>query len=325
MKKNHTVVVYSDANNLITEIKPGSQELLLKNSFLIKDSKFHFGLKISNNFVNKIGPSLTSSNSSITDVLKTDFIKEPNKAELEVSNFKTLTDGVSTLDEVIVKTKRVKEENSAYGFATMLTTFKMDKMVVTGGDLVLDFLSFKRFDVQITNGDIFIGKRRPDRNHSMSSGGSDNFTRQLRAVRVYLDGNEITQSLWILDGLYLNTLKSISFGQDPSQFNEVIYMYSLSAKEYSRKNSTFNEFYLPVGFSKQIEYYSPKYPSYLDQTYQNYGAIFWKPFITVNANSTYEFRVPINQQENIKMYLEGISNSGKLSTKELTFSTKKAM
>ena len=325
LKKNHTVVVYSDANNLITEIKPGSQELLLKNSFLIKDSKFHFGLKISNNFVNKIGPSLTSSNSSITDVLKTDFIKEPNKAELEVSNFKTLTDGVSTLDEVIVKTKRVKEENSAYGFATMLTTFKMDKMVVTGGDLVLDFLSFKRFDVQITNGDIFIGKRRPDRNHSMSSGESDNYTRQLRAVRVYLDGNEITQSLWILDGLYLNTLKSISFGQDPSQFNEVIYMYSLSAKEYSRKNSTFKEFYLPVGFSKQIEYYSPKYPSYLDQTYQNYGAILWKPFITVNANSTYEFRVPINQQENIKMYLEGISSSGKLSTKELTFSTKKAM
>lgn len=325
LKKNQTVVVYSDENNLITEIKPGNQELLLKNSFLIKESKFHFGLKISNNFVNKIGPSLTYSNSSITDVLKNDLITESSKAELEVSNFTNLTDGVRSLDEVIVKTKRVKEENSAYGFATMLTTFKMDKMIVTGGDLVLDFLSFKRFDVQITNGDIFIGKRRPDRNHSMSSGGSDSYTRQLRAVRVYLDGSEITQSLWILDGLPLNTLKSISFGQDPSQFNEVIYIYSLSAKEYSRKNTTFNEFYLPVGFSKQIEYYSPKYPSYLDETYQHYGAVFWKPFITVNANSTYEFKAPINKQENIKMYLEGISANGKLSTKAATFSTKKSM
>ncbi|WP_334055869.1 hypothetical protein [Polaribacter sp. P097] len=321
-KKNQTVIVYSDENDLIVEMKPDNKELFIDNSFLIKDSKFNFGLKTNNNTVTKIGPSLTYSKSSITDILNKTLENESNIAELEISNFKSLTDGISTLDEVIVKTKRVKNEANAFGIATMLTTFRMDDMLVTSGDLVLNFLSQKRFDVQVNNGDIFIGKRRPDRNHSMS-GNSDNYTRQLRNVRVYLDGSEITQSLWILDGLYLNTIKSISFGQDPSQFNEVIYMYSLSAKEYSRKNSEFKEFFLPVGFSKEIEYYSPKYPSFLDQTYINYGAIFWKPLISIDKNSMYDFKVPINQQKNIKVYLEGISSSGKLITKEVKLSSKK--
>ena len=324
LKKNQTIVVFSGDNNIIHEIKPGDSNYFLENSFLKKDSKFYFGLKTNNNFTTKISPSVTYSSNSLTDVLNKKIKFNNQKSELEVSNFKTLADAVTTLDEVIVKSKKRKKTDKVYGVETMFTTFKMEKMLVTGGDLVLDFLRNKRFDVQINAGEIFIGKRRVDRNNSESS-SSDNYTRQLRNVRLYLDGNEITQSLWILEGLYLNTLKSISFGQDPALFNESIYMFSLSPQEYSRKNSEFNELYLPVGFATQKEYYSPKYPSFLEDTYINYGAIYWKSLISIDKNSVYKFKLPTNKQKEIKILIEGISESGKLITKEANINVKKAM
>lgn len=326
LRKNQTVVIFSGENNFVREIKSGQNELLLENSFLQKDSKFYFGLKNNDNFTSKITPNLTYSSNSITDVLNKKQISDIKKTELEVSNFITLSDEINTLDEVIVKTKRVKDESDkTFGIQTMLTSFKMEEMIVTSGDLIGDFLASKRFKVEKNGGNItFIGKRRTDYSNSEAT-NSDDYTRQLRNVRIYLDDNEITQNLWVLDGLYLNTLKSISFGQDPGQFNEIIYMFSLSAKEYSRKNSEFNEFYLPVGFAQQKEYYSPKYPSFLEDTYLNYGAIFWKSLIVIEKNSSIKIKLPTNKQKDIKVFLEGISESGKLTTKQTNITIKKAL
>lgn len=78
----------------------------------------------------------------------------------------------------------------------------------------------------------------------------------------------------------------------------------------------FSQVKLPVGFASEKEYYAPKYPSFTNETYINYGAIFWKPSITLDPNSNIEFNVPKNNQQEIRLFLEGISTSGKLISKE---------
>lgn len=85
------------------------------------------------------------------------------------------------------------------------------------------------------------------------------------------------------------------------------------------KKDKFKEFSnqkFQVGFAEDKEYYSPNYPSYNNINYEKYGAILWKPSITIAPFSSIRINVPKNSQENIKMFIEGISESGKLmSTK----------
>lgn len=322
LKKNQTVMIFSEENNFVSELKSDKTELLVKNSFFKKNSKFYFGFKAYNNSFSKIAPNVQYWYNPLPEQLNTDKVTKSEKSELLVSNFKTLTDGVNVLDEVVVKTrKKITKDRTPFGKATMLTTFEMDKMVVTGGDMVLEFLALKRFKVEDRRGRIFIGRRRSFNNPSLSS-NSDDYTEQLRNVRVYLDDNEITASLWMLREIPLNMVKSISFGQDPAVFNETIYIYSLSPEEYSRNNSEFSEFYLTQGFAKSKKYYNPKYPSFLEESYLHYGAIFWKPTIELEPNSSVNFTIPTNKQDEIKVFLEGISTNGKLISKEQNISLK---
>lgn len=75
---------------------------------------------------------------------------------------------------------------------------------------------------------------------------------------------------------------------------------------------------LPVGFAKAKEYYAPRYPSYKEDSYLNYGAIFWKPGIEIEANSTLEFTIPKNEQETMLVYFEGVDETGNLISEEVT-------
>ncbi|WP_439128995.1 hypothetical protein [Polaribacter sp.] len=78
----------------------------------------------------------------------------------------------------------------------------------------------------------------------------------------------------------------------------------------------FSQVKLPVGFASEKEYYTPKYPSFTNETYINYGAIFWKPNITIEPNSYIKLNIPKDNQQEIRLFLEGISTSGKLISKE---------
>ena len=74
---------------------------------------------------------------------------------------------------------------------------------------------------------------------------------------------------------------------------------------------------LPFGFSKSKEYYSPKYPSFSEKAYLEYGAIFWKPSIEIEANSTVEITIPDNNLDSILLNLEGTDQLGKLLVKQM--------
>jgi len=79
------------------------------------------------------------------------------------------------------------------------------------------------------------------------------------------------------------------------------------------------EYNLPIGFMKKRQYYNPKYPSFNDQTYLDYGAVFWKSNIEIETNSSIEFTIPNNNQNNLILQIEGIDNQGNYLTEKITF------
>lgn len=74
---------------------------------------------------------------------------------------------------------------------------------------------------------------------------------------------------------------------------------------------------VPFGFSKTKEYYAPKYPSFSKKAYLDYGAIFWKAGIEIEANSTFEITIPDNNIDSILLNLEGTDELGKLLVKQI--------
>lgn len=128
--------------------------------------------------------------------------------------------------------------------------------------------------------------------------------------------------------LYINDLYNLGINErDPDvqryfaieQINEFDNtMTEMRSRNFLAKDK-FKEFTnqkFPVGFINGKEYYSPIYPSFDNENYKKYGAIFWKSSITISPFSSLKITIPKNAQENIKMNLEGISESGKLMSKK---------
>ncbi|WP_420575020.1 hypothetical protein [Kordia sp.] len=74
----------------------------------------------------------------------------------------------------------------------------------------------------------------------------------------------------------------------------------------------------PIGFSVAKEYYEPKYRSFTDKTYLNYGTIGWRPNNTIPRRGPFNFIVQHRNAKAITMYIEGVSKDGSLISEKRT-------
>lgn len=345
LTSKQSIVLTSKENNLVRIITPTENPWTLKNSFIKKNSILKLGLSSNGNYF-KVFPAISYSNNSLAENIDISQFPTYKNLELEVSNFKSLKSEFEDLDEVEVTAirsrRKTKNQDNIYGGVTMLTSAKMDNIIVASGETVVDFLRSKNYLVVDNEiGDLTIVPRGLNSLTGMQSTGLnstpeggdegsqpvegesfDNFSERFGrpAVRVFLDGEEISQSLWMLEIIYLNTVKEIFYGRDPSRLGEQIHIYRLNPTEYIDKRANFSNIQVPVGFATEKEYYNPIYPSFTNETYQKYGCVFWEPTINIKANSSKTIKVPLNSQKELKVYIEGITNSGKLISKKMTLS-----
>ena len=80
---------------------------------------------------------------------------------------------------------------------------------------------------------------------------------------------------------------------------------------YGRKGS-FTSFPIPIGFSRTQTYFTPNYPDYSSFLYKKYGAIWWESELEVNSEVPYSITVPLNEQQKVKVIIEGMSPNGLL-------------
>lgn len=318
-----SVIMFSKENNLIKEFKSNQNPIVLKNTFIKKNSSIDFGLKINDKLL-EILPYITYSNNSIKETLNKKHLIDYNNFELEVSNFNDLSKDVTILDEVILEAPKKKLNSEPYGAITMLNSVKMKNMIIPSGETIVDFLEFKGFKYTgfefrpkgISQRGRNFTKNDSEGNETSANNSFEDSNKLLSPeVRVFLDNNEITFDLWIIENIYTNTVKEVFYGRDPGKFAQVIYIYTLSPQEYASKKLKLSTIKTPVGFDVEKEYYSPRYPSYSNLTYKEFGAIYWKPNIILEPNKTVTFSVPKNYQKEAKIFIEGITESGQLVSK----------
>ena len=72
----------------------------------------------------------------------------------------------------------------------------------------------------------------------------------------------------------------------------------------------FTSITVPKGFSRAQAYFTPNYPDYGSLLYQRYGAIWWESQFEVNSDVPYSITVPLNEQREVKIIIEGMSSNG---------------
>ncbi|CAL2091709.1 hypothetical protein [Tenacibaculum sp. 190524A05c] len=316
LSKKETILFYSKENGIVRVIKPNENPWTLRKTLIKKNSVIDFGLYSKEKLV-KIAPSLSFSNAKMNE--KFDFTYALKKIELEVSNFKPLKSNYEELDEVIINAnkKDEKEDFKVYGSATMFRKADIQNQVFPASETVIDYLTYKNFNFRYDEfGSLSISPGGVYR-YSGSSRGS--FNRPL--VRLFLDGNDISYNAWLIEGMYLDTVKEIFFGRDPSQMGSQIHIFTLPPNEYFSKSARYVHVNVPVGFATEKEYYSPKYPSFVNETYKKFGAIYWNPNTHIPSISNKKIKIAIQAEDKVNLYLEGITSSGKLISQKVILKT----
>lgn len=306
----------SEENRTLEPLLIDGTSFELKNRFFKKDSELKFGIANSS-YVYKMRPEIKFPKLYTFERLESRLLHHKTLSnELEISNFEFLQNEGELLDGITITAKKDDSttEVNPYGKETMLTGYKMSDRINLAGESIATWLQEKRFKVELKAGTILsIGPRRGQ----YGGLGRDESSSDLNfnsGVRIYLDGIEVSQTLWMLDNLYLDLVKEIYIGDIPEGLisRAQIYIYTYNPTELAKKNNRYSIVKAKEGFAKEKTYYEPLYPSYTENTYKNYGALYWKPQITIEKKNSYNISIPKHYQKTVNIYIEGISKTGKL-------------
>ncbi|WP_028887846.1 hypothetical protein [Tenacibaculum ovolyticum] len=287
LRKKQSILIYSLKNNIFRKILPNKKPYILKKSYVKKGSEIHFSLKNKNDLL-KIRPILSYNKGKISDYLNLDYLnkidalskkKEEGKA---TSNFFNLLKENEILDEVIINGEKKFDNNTSL----IANSFKK--------------INFKELPFAKTSLIQFL-EHVYDRYK---------YSRHYLGV-FYLNGEKMSRTNSVM-GISMNQVREVRIGAPSFGRAKEIHIYTYSSTELNKLNIKTTGVKLPIGFQENKEYYQPKYSSYNNDTYTSFGAIYWKPNIVIEPFSEIEFEIPLNSQEIINGYFEGIYHSGKL-------------
>lgn len=74
--------------------------------------------------------------------------------------------------------------------------------------------------------------------------------------------------------------------------------------------------FINYGFAKPNNYFNPGYEDYESLAFKKYGALFWKANIKVFLKESTTIKMPLKNQDKLKVFIEGMSKNGKLISME---------
>ena len=134
---------------------------------------------------------------------------------------------------------------------------------------------------------------------------------------VYLD-DVLISSLEMFIGFNMNLVDYVAvnrfgYGEGFLGANGVIRIYtSMEFKKNWRK--TFKNYEIPLTFAENKKFYVPKYQVYNDNFFREYGVIHWIPNCKIDDNDNLTFKVYNPSNNNIKFFIEGVTQSGSYLT-----------
>lgn len=247
-------------------------------------------------------------------VSKTD-LKENNTSPSNSADFRLpenfFYDNSEQLDAVVIKANKKKEKRDPiliHGTVTNITEKEYYRY-----PRITDFIQNNGFDVYEDFGQVSITLRR-----RVSLGKNP-------SPAVFLDNVQI-RSLNILYNYSMANVEKIvidksGLGLGMRGAGGVIKIFTRTTPLFATDGST-NKMYTsdapPFTFTTAKEYYTPKYSSYLNSTFEKYGAISWIPELKLTKTQATNFKVYNTKTKNITLFIEGITESGDLISEKRT-------
>ncbi|WP_157812231.1 hypothetical protein [Polaribacter sp. ALD11] len=306
-KESKTVFLISPENNLILSAPIENNKFKFEHLNLKQNTKISLSTKQKKKIkAEKIylqfSPLKTDDKMSSTKIEKTFNI---STKEVSYNNF---IGERTKLDEFTIKsrTKKVKKNNSLVIGPSR--SYKIDENFPLKLR-VLTFIKTKRFNVKESIDGVSI----------FSARGATISLLTVKPTKVYLDNNLIQDESGYssLDQLLFTTLsdiKEIIISQ--TGFGE-IHIFSNDNFKNGNKKKSFSKNEVSFGYAIEKEYYQPSYVSFHTDFYKKYGAIFWKPRIKIDdVENSSSFKIPNTNQKYMKIFLEGITSTGKIIYEE---------
>ncbi|KAB8154325.1 hypothetical protein EZY14_007770 [Kordia sp. TARA_039_SRF] len=249
-----------------------------------------------------------------------------DKSQLEttstIANAATFTvpenffyDNSEQLDKVVIKATREREERDPVLVNAKVT--RITKEIYERYYNVTDFIQNNGFDVFDQMGDVVVTSRRPFYN-DLEPG---------MPVSPLLFYDDVRMSDFsILSGLSTANVEKIVIDKSGLGIGSiggsagVIKIYSRRTPLFTKKASEqlYTSAKVPLTFTSSKKYYIPKYTSYQNNTFQQYGAISWIPEINLQQSQAKNFKIFDTNTKNITLFIEGISESGQLISERKT-------
>ena len=208
------------------------------------------------------------------------------------------------LDEVVVSDQKIEKKlNRSPGFINQgfFNGIKIGEDEIAKNPLLTDLINRNGFRVIIAGSDVFIINPRP----------------QAGPVGIFVDDFPLQDSRQLFN-LPLSQIDEIYFNKDGINANpdsaggEIrIYLKEGGNGRFSN-NPSFAEKLVENSFIKPKKFYRPKYASYTNKTFEEYGIIHWDPNIITDNNGNAMVKIPNNGLPNIKLFVEGMSSDGSL-------------
>ncbi|WP_400076040.1 hypothetical protein [Winogradskyella sp. R77965] len=209
----------------------------------------------------------------------------------------------SSVDKALVRARKLGKHS--YGEIKVID--QMDRLTF---NTIFHYLAFNRVYTGI--------------NPATNEGGLFNGRLNRGAMAVFLDGIPLT-SISILETYTMADIDYIEInrgglGEGFRGLNGAIRIHTSYKSLFdSSQSKTAQDYNLPLTFSENKKYYTPKYRYYNDDFFIGYGTIDWKPKLAVDSEGNVSFKI-LKPLVPITLFIEGMANDGSFIFEEKTVS-----
>ncbi len=315
-KKDNTLFIKSEETGLfeIVEIQD-DDTFRLNNIYLLDSTEISFGLlNDRNDKVKKPGISYrifpVKQEKDLLEPYKFPFRKKQINNKFRPEDF---PDTSVSLDTVMLNGVRKNTEKYQNETRVFDESLEITEEIASRYYLITDYIASKGFRVIRTPFGVEIINNIP---FSLSPGANP-------TPLIIFNGMPITNSSDFLVDLQSSQVESIvinkrGVGYGMQGGNGVIKITTKKGPGSGRNSDTIESIITSNGFSENKRFYTPKYRSYDDDLFKEYGAISWIPNLYLETDGSTTFSVMNSMQPEVKLFVEGMNAEGVLFSDILT-------
>ena len=296
-----------DADNMFT----------INNFYLTDDEVLKFSSVNKNSQFEKPNLYISFEVYNTEDAVNSKSIQENNLENTNIlTNSKNAFSKTIALEEVAIVAKRKKEKIETFDLSFRNNTTVINEKEGLTYPSVTDYIRTHGYNVSTSFGKVNINSRIP-----LSLGFGTGDKERYPSPSIYID-DVLLQDFNILYELSTAKIKKITVdkaGLGQGLNNGAAGVIRIYMKESSvfdveevNSNTTFQMVKPSIGFAVPKTFYTPKYSSYENRTFKDYGVISWHPQLNISQNFSTTIKVIDTKAEQVSFFIEGIADDGSL-------------